>query len=503
MSGSPAAAPGPIATKEWIGLAILGLGAIALRFFKIGQESFWIDEVFSLQALQKGIFSWLWNVEATPPLYFLLLKAWSLCFGTSHEALRGLSALCGGLAVPALYYCARKWGFSRILASAGALMLLIHPMAYWQSQQNRYYALLALLGTLWLASIPEVLDRRAKRPFVWSFLVFGYLTFATHYYFVFYVTVAGGAALASYLASGRDREFRTRLMLHTKALAGAMFTLLPLLVRQVGHSPSNFLSPPTLEQLMSIFNTLYWVGPWTAPGPWVWPFSWRIALILALYLLTGAGYAIAILRRFSGRSSQGEPSSLLPGLAMFWFSVVPILIAFLVSVTLTPIFMADRYTGLFLPPFLLALVAGWGLWPVRFRPLVVATALVAFGVLSSASIANYWTTCQEFDWRGAIRRIEADWREGDALVFCPGWNGDNYTNNGGTPRGLVEANNIAGMERAQRVWLFMWEQAPPETGRPQLQAFRESSPHTMLIQLPQMTLTLIEPPRQPSSSPKS
>lgn len=485
--------------RTWIFIAVLGILSIAFRLVRIGQESFWADEVWSLFSIQQGVFHWIWNIESTPPLFFLLLKGWGMIFGHSHVALRAFSATAGGVAVPALYYCARRWRLDRAAATAAALIMAVHPFAYWQSQQNRYYAILMLLGILWLAAVPALMERGRRRMIHWPFCLMGFACFATHYYFALYALGVGAGLLGWWLLARRDGRSLARLVINFALMGLLMFTLLPLFLHQRAHTPAGFLPPPSYDQLLSVFRAIYWAGVWISIGPWRWPFSWRIWLILLLSAASLIGYGCRLTRaaRRRGGDEAGEAGGergigFVDGQVLLAAFLLPTLAAFYISRKLTPIFIADRYTILFLPAFVLWLCAGWSLWPRLARKGMLALAVLAMGALGLGTITHYWTTYQEFDWCGAIRKVDAEWREGDAAVFCPNWNVANYTNNGGVPRSVIGSTNIAALERAKRVWLFVWEQAPESDGRLKLQQWRASRKHTPLITLPQMTLTLVE-----------
>lgn len=489
IASAPSVPPEAAGRRAWPWLAALGVAAIGFRLIGINQESFWIDEVWSLRAVQQGVFHWVWNVESTPPLFFLLLKGWSAVFGQSHAALRAFSALAGGLAVPALYRCARRWGLGPWPAAVAALCLALSPFAYWQSQQNRYYGLLLLFGVLWLGAVPALLDPARPRRLHWPFVGWGFACFATHYYFAFYFIALAPGLLLGWLVARRDGRTLGRLALNYGVLGLFMATLLPLFLHQIGASPAGYLAPPTWEQLWTLLGTIYWAGVWTWIGHWRWPFSWRITLVVLLAVASLAGYGWALLR---GRGRAGV--SLAPGLLLGWAFLAPILLAFFFSRLVLPIFINDRYTILFLPPFLLCLCAGWSLWPRSARGAVLGLALLGMGALSLGTIPRYWAEYQDYDWVGMGRTIAAQWREGDALVFSPDWLENNYFDNGGTAPRKIPPADLAAIARARRVWLFMWEHPPLDPSRAALRQWRERNRHEAVgANRSEISLTRVEP----------
>ena len=102
---SPAAGGHPVVPAhratlpEWWPLAALLLLAAALRFSTLGLQSFWYDEAFTpVHVLHTSLGATLRSVvhtENTPPLWYVLIWAWSRVFGTGAVSLRLPSAMFG------------------------------------------------------------------------------------------------------------------------------------------------------------------------------------------------------------------------------------------------------------------------------------------------------------------------------------------------------------------------------------------------------------------------
>lgn len=470
---------------------VLGVCATALRLIQIGQEAFWGDEVLTLRALRNGVMPHILGSEGTPPFSFYLIKLWSLVFGQSHEALRGFSALAGGLSIPALYLCARRWGLSNGAALAAAAMLMFNPMAYWFSQQNRYNALLMLLGILWLASARALFGpARTGRPQIWFALV-GFANFATHYYFAFYAVGMTVAFCAWWMLHGRDMRILRRFIVSNLLMAGLMLTLAPIAFRQLGNSPVDWLPPPTFGKLIQVYRDMYWIGPWARPDPW------RTAIVAFAVMATLGGFAWGASRRLRHelKPGSGDVSERPARFALVFFvlAFVPNLVTYVISIAGYPIFLGDRYTLPFLAPFLLWIASGWDRWPERFGLPLLPLATAGVAVVGLISMIGYWDRLQGFDWRAAVQHVQRDWREGDAMVFCPDWMGSTFAANGGQPRGVLSSNDLDRIQAAQRVWLIMWEFAPESDGRHALQDLRDQTGGTVLISQIITTLSVFTP----------
>ena len=104
--------------------------------------------------------------EAHPPLYYTLLKFWSMLAGTSEAGLRSMSAVAGVLTVYLAFVAGRlaldeqkdAW-----IALGAAAIIALHPVQIHFSQEARAYQILALgfamslLALLWWLKHPEAL----------------------------------------------------------------------------------------------------------------------------------------------------------------------------------------------------------------------------------------------------------------------------------------------------------------------------------------------------------
>lgn len=89
-------------SREALLVAALVLVALALRLPTLGDQSLWLDEVYTGRIVDGSlghVWSTIQRTENTPPLFYLLDWLWSRAFGTGDAALRGLSAVAGALAV--------------------------------------------------------------------------------------------------------------------------------------------------------------------------------------------------------------------------------------------------------------------------------------------------------------------------------------------------------------------------------------------------------------------
>ena len=125
------------------------LVAAVLRLHRLGHQSLWIDEQFTLSAAGvPGPLMWrdlLDNVHG--PLHTLAVALAAALGGPSEWVVRLPSALAGIALVPAMAWLAARWSGRETVASA-AWLTAGSPFLVWYSQECRNYAFLLLASVL-------------------------------------------------------------------------------------------------------------------------------------------------------------------------------------------------------------------------------------------------------------------------------------------------------------------------------------------------------------------
>ena len=144
-------------------LALL-LGGIALRISLAGR-SLWIDELITVLKARESLPMLLAGLadDVHPPLYYVLLQKWIGLFGTSALALRSLSIAWSAVTVLAAWAWSRE-AQPRRSALPAATFAALSPFTVWYATEVRMYAqVLALTAVAgWLA---YRLLARGPRPF--------------------------------------------------------------------------------------------------------------------------------------------------------------------------------------------------------------------------------------------------------------------------------------------------------------------------------------------------
>ncbi|MCP4250092.1 MAG: phospholipid carrier-dependent glycosyltransferase, partial [bacterium] len=223
----------------WLGLAAALVLAPGLRLHALGDEDYWIDELYALlnsagtkdefRALPHGevlaevprlteippgttVFDVWRSMEGDnhPPLYFVLSHLWRRGLGDGEFAVRLLPVLLSVLSIVPVFLMLRAYGRPGPAVWASLLLAMAYGHIY-VGQQNRQYALaLLLVGcSFWFWARLECgwpnFDRRRK--LLWGILYGASMAAAvlTHYFAA--LPLISQAPYAMARARGRLRRF--------------------------------------------------------------------------------------------------------------------------------------------------------------------------------------------------------------------------------------------------------------------------------------------------------
>jgi mannosyltransferase len=160
--------------------------AVAVRFVRLGHQSYWLDEAYTVLLMKQSfahMLSTIPQTERTPPLYFVSAWVWSRVFGFGELGLRSLSAVVGVLTVVAAGGLGRRL-FAFRAGVFAATLVAVNPFLIFYSQEARSYSLLVLFSTCALWGFVEAFSRASTRALV-AWAVFSALALLTHYFAIF------------------------------------------------------------------------------------------------------------------------------------------------------------------------------------------------------------------------------------------------------------------------------------------------------------------------------
>lgn len=238
-----------------------------------------------------------------PPLYYLLLRAWTEVAGPSIGATRALSALFSVLCFPAVYWLAKELFRSRTAAWTAVALWSVSPMEVLYAQEAKQYSMFA--ATLMFAAAALLRAVRVRTFGSWcTYAVAASLALYTH---MLFAPVLATFGMFLFLANvGRLRQRRTWKLFGSFAAAtsAALISFVPWIVYclTVGEAAGRYIA----ENHMSSPQAVLWlIGSWISNVSCTFadlgfPSSnadfWGRSLV-AVGVLALVGYSFHLLRR--------------------------------------------------------------------------------------------------------------------------------------------------------------------------------------------------------------
>lgn len=439
---------------EYLLLAAVSLFAASLRFYKLGEWSFWLDEVITVNA---SAYIADWPLTRLP-IYLVLTRATLDLFGSGEWSARLAPALTGILTIPALYFPTR-----RLLGPAVALMaaalLAIAPWHLFWSQNARFYALLLLFYNLGMLLF--LIGLREKRPsyllVAFLFLILAVRERSTAFFFV--------PVIAAYLAGlwltapGRQLAWSRRLLLVMIGLV-VTFGLYDLSLLLFGREGSligsvwrTFVGKPNHDPLRLALAIAFQMGlPLLCLGG-------VGGLYLSLNRTLDAGSHLQGAKTCNVERSTLHPLAVRDRAILFVFvgAVLPPLVLLLLSLFM---FTVDRYVFITLPFWCILAAAAikelFDLTQRRGRPLAWAVLLLLL-LTSLAQVMLYYRfqNGNRPAWRQAFALVAQRQIPGDVVVSTTARVGQYYLD-----PNVRDINSItpASLEsRTTRTWFIIDE----------------------------------------------
>src|ERR1041385_2881687 len=213
-------------------IAVLFLVALMFRFYRLSNQSLWMDEISSV-ATARVLLEQIVERSAqnnSLPTYFLLLRP---IVGTSNEHIetkaRIISVVAGALSVPVLIGLVLVWRKDCAIACIAGLLLAVNPLHVWYSQEARGYALMLLLGLSCLLSF-ELARSREKTGWWLGYIIFALLATAVHKTGLVFPMICAGTDLW--------QAFRKRLSVNSLAPHLVLVAVAALLLIEPSRPPA-------------------------------------------------------------------------------------------------------------------------------------------------------------------------------------------------------------------------------------------------------------------------
>jgi O-antigen/teichoic acid export membrane protein len=381
---------------------VAGLTVTGLVVRLLATRGIWLDEATSIHQAQMplaGLLDSLRSTDVHPPLHHIVLWATVRVLGTGELAVRLPSLLAATALIPLLYAAGRDI-YTRNAGLAAATLGTVAPFAVWYAQEARMYALFMVFALLAVWMQVRILRGAGKGAWLGYTLAAAALVY-TQYFGVLLVGVQQLVLLAA-----RRRE----ALPWTALLVALVAPLMPFALDQFAANESagrGFQQPSQAGGAVAGQGT---PGAYAAITNAVWAVLgyhsnatmtaiaalWPLALLLALALLG------------RGRS--------WPTLVVAACATVPAL-ALLALGQVKPFVFEVRYFVGTVPLALLLIaraLTSWGRWPAL--AVGAATAVLAFGLADQQLNGS---NPRVYDFKGALKDVEARARPGDTIVYSP------------------------------------------------------------------------------------
>jgi predicted membrane-bound mannosyltransferase len=355
---------------EYTALALITAIAAALRLYKLGEWSYFIDE---LRTWESALAHYTQSLDS--PLAFGRHVFWVITrfsfdlLGVNTISVRLFPCIFGILAIPALYFPIKKVFDTRI-ALLTVFMLAIAPWHIYMSQMGRWYTLHILFMFFSLISFFMFIEHNKSKYFVLYVLCF-YLAFSIHLTGGF-VPMAAGAYLLLLLSlpkfnNGKfsNKRLATLLVFHV----AVALLLLPKAIQ--------FITDWTVQEELS--------GSWG--GDFALKLLYHVTPSVMVVALAGLG---VLLKRNDRR-----------GLFLAVYCLVPLLI--LSFAALVELNVSARYLLFLLPAVLAAASFGciYLMEQLRKNELVLGVAIVSMTILPALQTGYLYFT-SEYGYRDRL-----------------------------------------------------------------------------------------------------
>ncbi|MCK4271124.1 glycosyltransferase family 39 protein, partial [bacterium] len=388
---------------------ILALGT-GLRLVKLGSQSFWYDEAYSVTLAAKSLGTVVSHFDQTSPLYQMLLHFW-LHLGHSDAMVRLLSALFGIGALWVIYLL----GKDLLDAKHGllcAFLLAISPFHIWYSQEARMYSLLILLSATSMLFYLRFLGKQKGWPGFW-WVVSTLLALFTHYCVIFILF----SQIAYFFIYWKKYRFRRRSL--SACLGSIVLMVLPIFFlllpgRQFIAAASEGLGGNPLK-LFSIPYTFFAFSLGFSYGPTLAELHWATHLVTVqpyLPIILPVALLFVALVVLGLRSLWREHGRLA---FILLYLLMPIAGAMLTSVLWPQISYNVRYTSAALIPYVLILAQG--LLKSRYR-LIRWGFMLLLIIVTFVSIRNHYCEARyaKEDYRSAAQFVNTNSGIGDIIL---------------------------------------------------------------------------------------
>lgn len=405
--------------RFWLILSLtMGL-SLVLRIYRLGSESIWQDEGFSINLASRSLpemIEMLYSMgDFNPPLHFITLHYWIGLFGSSEFATRFLSAIFGFFSVVMIYKLG-KLIFNKETGIISAAILGLSAFDIHYSQEARTYSLLVLLSLTSTYFFVKLLCENRGGVAV-AYIASSTLLIYAHTFGSLIIVAENLYYFVMWLRSKTRPVISAKRWISYQLLLAALFTpwlwllvykLIPQLpARRVDFWP---IDKPSLDSIADTF--ISFSGTLTL---------FLIFIGLLIFLLVEKVEPPDHVRNSTTNTPIWGSTKEMIGydidnamiyLLLFWL-IAPIVIAFLISQFIIPIY-SDKYLIEVLPAFYLLISRGLNEISIKHIKLAVIGIIMAISLLN---VSNYYQRIENEQWRSIAQVVDANAKPSDLVLF--------------------------------------------------------------------------------------
>lgn len=368
-----------VSKKDFIILAVGLTVFAAISFGNISRWSIWFDEAFSAYLLRYNFIDIARYTasDVHPPLYYWLLKLWSLVFGDGIIALRSLSLVFIMVAVVLAYFFVKKY-FGNKSALVTAVLMSVSPMLVRYSEEARMYGLVVLIATAATIVLVEATLKPTRRKWI-LYGVLVSLGMWTHYFTAIIWLAHWVWRFAVRKRYQSTRKFFSKDWVWAHVLAISVFVpWLPFMIKQMGtvQLTGFWIKDVSVDSFTNLITNAFVFLEHGDARKWV-----------AMLVLTSALFALYLI--VQARRHMSKESRPLFDL-LICMSAAPVVILFVASLPpLRPSYV-ERYllTAVFWSMILLAVSVVYGLKGASNK--IYALAVVPFILCMVIGVTNVY-----------------------------------------------------------------------------------------------------------------
>jgi len=424
--------------KTYLLLLFIVLFGSFLKFYAIGDESFWLDESATAHAIRdyslketvqnvyfagsvnpgyweeiKGYYS-----QSDLPLYYVILELWSQLFGIDETSLRLFSALMGIIFTILLFFLAKDL-FNTKIALISSLLSSINLTIIYYSQEARVYIFLLVLATASSYLFFKALS--TARTIYWvTFVIVSIAGFYSHYFYIFFFS-SQTLFLLLYL---KKYSKQIKKILFSFFIIGVFF--LPLFPRLFQRGAESVLGRPTFE---SIIRMIVQFNSWLYPSLelqqniysksfYLFSFSeWLLIFsVVFLSIILPVFFIFCVIKYTNFRRNIRDFFSANYKLIflLLWL-IIPFLLEFFISIIhpTVRVFGLIRYLLFSFPPYLILVSFGLTRLNKKYLSIVLASILIA----SILPLNAYYSNPNKEQWKEVSEYVKNNIEPNEALLF--------------------------------------------------------------------------------------